>query len=42
MQPLHHACAGGHCDMATMLVEKGAPVDAADKVRVHEGSGYCG
>ena len=35
-QPLHYACKSGHCDMATMLVEKGASVDAANKVRVHE------
>ena len=42
VQPLLHACNDGHCDMATMLVEKGASVDAADRVSVHEGSGHCG
>ena len=41
-QPLHYACERGHCDVATMLVEKGAPVDAADGVSVPEGSGHCG
>ena len=41
-QPLHLACEGGHCDVATMLVEKGAPVGAADRVSVHEGGGHRG
>ena len=48
-QPLHYACEDGHCDVATMLVEKGAPVDAANEVSLHElwvvaavrGRGWC-
>jgi len=32
MQPLHFASAGGHCDVASVLIEKGAPLDVANKV----------
>ena len=31
-QPLHWALAGGHVDMASVLIEKGAAVDVADRV----------
>lgn len=30
MQPLHIACKEGHSDVATMLVEKGALLDATN------------
>ena len=44
MQPLHHASGEGHVDVASLLIEKGAPVDVADKVSGaggrQEGGGY--
>ena len=33
-QPLHFACAKGHAAVAQVLLEKGAPLDVADKVSV--------
>ena len=33
--PLHWACYNGHTEAALALIEKGANVDAADKVRGH-------
>ena len=35
-QALWRACSEGHCDVAVMLVEKGASVDAANEVSLHE------
>ena len=31
-QPLHIASEGGHVDVASLLIEKGAPLDGADAV----------
>ena len=31
MQPLHFASGKGHCDVASVLIEKGAPLDVADQ-----------
>ena len=39
MQPLHIALKGGHMDVASVLIEKGAPVDVADKVSGADGRG---
>ena len=33
MTPLHRACEEGHLDVARLLLEAGAAVDAEDKVR---------
>ena len=35
-QALWRACSEGHCDVAVMLVEKGASLDAANEVSLHE------
>ena len=32
MTPLHFACQNGYSDVAVKLIEKGAAIDAVDKV----------
>ena len=38
-QPLHLASDRGHCDVASVLIEKGAPLDVANKVSGVVGGG---
>ena len=38
-QPLHWASDCGHCDVASVLIEKGAPLDVADNVSGVVGGG---
>ena len=36
MAPLHHACKAGRTEVVTLLLEKGAEIEAKAKVRIFQ------